>query len=227
MKWVRAVAAVGLVSTGVVLVGVGPSQAQLTSCAGGAVIEEAPYACSETRVIDGFTVTASLNVDAAGRAVIDFSTPTPPQADVPVAVHNYTSLDAEPRLFIDGTILAGQTTVQLVIPLILCGQIDMKAVEVTPGSPAGLIAGPQVTWGQVCQQVPTTVAPTTVAPTTVAPTTTPVSPTSIRPTSAPGTTLPSTGGSGSIPWTWGLAAVALGLGLSVLPRFWGPHRADG
>ena len=199
MKWVRAVAA----------------------------HREARYACSETRVIDGFTVTASLNIDAAGRAVIDFSTPTPPQADVPVAVHNYTSLDAEPRLFIDGTILAGQTTVQLVIPLILCGQIDMKAVEVTPGSPAGLIAGPQVTWGRSASRSPPRWLLPPWRPTTVAPTTTPVSPTSIRPTSVPRTTLPSTGGSGSIPWTWGLVAVVLGLGLSVLPRFWGPHRADG
>lgn len=227
MNWVRAVAATSLVSAGVVLVGIGPSQAQVATCTGDNVIEEAPYACTETRVIDGFTVTVNLSIDAAGRAVIDFSTPTPPQADVPVAVHNYTSIDAEPRQFINGTILAGQTTVQLVIPLILCGQIDMKAVEVTPGSPTGLIAGPQVTWGQVCQQVPTTVAPTTVAPTTVAPTTTPVSPTSIQPTSVPRTTLPSTGGGGSIPWTWGLVAVAMGLGLLVLPRFWGPQRADG
>jgi hypothetical protein len=207
--------------TGVALVGTGTTAAQVATCTGDNVIEQAPYACTETRVITGITFTINLNIDAAGRAVVDYQMSPAQQTAVPIAVHNYTSIDSDPRQFINGTIPAGQTTAQLVIPAIDCGQIDIKAVEVTPGTPGGLIAGPVVTWGQVCEQVPTTLAPTTAAPTT-----TPVVPTSIGPTSTPRTTLPNTGGGGSIPWTWGFVAIALGAGLLVVPRFWRDGRTE-
>jgi hypothetical protein len=220
MRLARVVAAAGLVAAGIVVVGVRTAQSQTGSCTGNNVIEQAPFTCTETRTITGIEFTVTLAVDAAGRAVIDYTMSPVQQADVPIAVHNYTDIDSDPRQFINDTIVAGQTTAQLVIPTIDCGQIDMKAVDVTPGAPAGLIAGPVVTWGQVCQQVPTT----TTTPTTVAPTTTPVVPTSIGPTTSratvPPSTLPPTGGGSNIPWFWGLVAIGTGLALTVVPRFW-------
>ena len=156
-------------------------------------------------------------------AVVGF-TMSPVQAGaVPIAVHSYTRIDADPRQFINGSIPAGQTTAQLVVPRIECGQLDIKAVDVTPGSPAGLIGSQQVTWGDVCPAGPdhdhqhhdddpgadcSTAAPTSVRPTQV--------PTSSgRVTS----TLPATGPSpGGTPWALGLLVLAVGCGPVVLPR---------
>ena len=101
---------------------------------------------------------------------------------------------------------AGQTTAQLVVPRIECGQFDIKAVFTTPGDSAGNIAGPEVTWGEVCQ-VPTT---TTVVPTTAA---TSVSPTSVSPT------IPPTGPSGLIEaWRWALPVLGLAAVLILAAR---------
>ena len=94
-----------------------------------------------------------------------------------------------------------------------CGQLDVKAIKVTPGDRSGNIAGPVVTWGDVCQTVPTTAttAPTTVSPSSVSPSS--VSPTNVQPT------IPSTGTAGVVPWTWALPPLALAAFLIFLSRF--------
>ena len=195
-----------LAGLGLVMSGATAAHAQANTCTGNNVIDQAPYSCTETRVIDGITFTVTLNVDATGQAVVDFTMDPVQQADVPIAVHSYTDISSDPRQFIDGVIPAGQTTAQIVVPRIECGQLDMKAVFITPGDSAGNIAGPEVTWGEVCQ-VPTT---TTVAPTTAA---TSVSPTSVSPT------IPPTGPNGLIAaWRWALPVLGLAAVLILAAR---------
>lgn len=198
---VSAVAGVGLVVSGATV-----AHAQANTCTGNNVIDQAPYTCTETRVISGITFTVVLNVDATGQAVVDYTMDPVQQADVPIAVHSYTDISSDPRQFINGVIPAGQTTAQLVVPRIECGQLDMKAVFVTPGDSAGNIAGPQVTWGEVCQVATTT---------TIAPTSTPTSasPTSVRPT------IPPTGPNGLVAaWRWALPVLGLAAVLILLAR---------
>ncbi len=195
-----------LAGLGLVMSGATAAHAQANTCTGNNVIEQAPYSCTETRVIDGITFTVTLNVDAAGQAVVDFTMDPVQQADVPIALHSYTDISSDPRQFINGVIPAGQTTAQLVVPRIECGQLDIKAVFTTPGDSAGNIAGPEVTWGEVCQ-VPTT---TTVVPTTAA---TSVSPTSVSPT------IPPTGPNGLIEaWRWALPVLGLAAVLILAAR---------
>jgi hypothetical protein len=100
---------------------------------------------------------------------------------------------------------AGQTTAQLVVPRIECGQLDIKAVFTTPGDSAGNIAGPEVTWGDVCQ-VPTTTTTPTTTPTSV-------SPTSVSPT------IPPTGANRLVEaWRWALPLLGLAAVMIVAAR---------
>jgi hypothetical protein len=92
-----------------------------------------------------------------------------------------------------------------VVPRIDCGQLDIKAVEVTPGVPEGRIAGPQVTWGDVCQTPATT---TTTIPVTVSPTS------AVAPT-----TLPPTGSNAAAIWKWTLPIFAVAAVLILVSRF--------
>jgi hypothetical protein len=209
MRLVRQIVILGLVGLASLVVS-GPASAQTNTCTGNHVIETAPYGCTETKVINGITFSITLTVDATGRATVDYVMSPVQQADVPISVHSYTNISSDPRQFIDGVILAGQTTAQIVVPRIECGQLDMKAVFITPGDAAGNIAGPVVTWGEVCQAVPTTVAPTTT-PSSVSPSS--VSPSSVRPT------IPSTGTAGVLPWVWSLPAFALAAVLIAASRW--------
>ncbi|HEU0042142.1 MAG TPA: hypothetical protein VFQ15_07320 [Jiangellaceae bacterium] len=198
---VSAVAGLGLVVAGATT-----AHAQANTCTGNNVIDQAPYSCTETRDISGITFTINVNIDATGRAVVDFTMSPAQQADIPIAVHSYTDISADPREFINGVIPAGQTTAQIVVPRIECGQFDIKAVETTPGDSAGNIAGPVVTWGVVCQ-VPTTT--TTVAPT---------SPTSVSPSSVT-PTIPPTGASRLVEaWRWAVPLLGLAAIMIVVAR---------
>jgi hypothetical protein len=185
-----------LAGLGLAVAGATTAHAQPNTCTGNNVIDQAPYSCTETRDITGITFTINLNIDAAGRAVVDYTMSPVQQADVAIAVHSYTDISSDPRQFIDGVIPAGQTTAQLVVPRIECGQLDIKAVATTPGDSAGNIAGPEVTWGDVCQ-VPTTTTSPTTAPTSV-------SPSSVSPT------IPPTGANGMVEaWRWALPVLGL------------------
>ena len=213
MRFARQLVVAAVVGAGFVVAGGGVADAQLGSCTGNKVIDHAPYSCSDTKVINGITFTAQLDVDAAGKATVTYTMTPVQQADVPIAVHSYTDISLGPKQFINGTIPAGQTTATLVVPRIECGQLDIKAVFVTPGDSQGNIAGPVVTWGDVCQTVPTTTttAPTTVSPSSVSPSS--VSPTNVQPT------IPATGTAGVVPWTWALPPLALAAFLIFLSRF--------
>ena len=213
MRFARQLVVAAVVGAGLVVAGGGVANAQLGSCTGNKVIDHAPYDCTDTKVINGITFTATLNVDAAGKATVSYVMDPVQQTDTPIAVHSYTDISLGPKQFINGTIPAGQTTATLVVPLIECGQLDIKAVFVTPGDSSGNIAGPVVTWGVVCQTVPTT---TTTPPTTVSPTT--ASPASVSPTNV-SPTIPSTGTGGVVPWTWALPPLALAAILIFLSRF--------
>lgn len=190
------------------------------ACTGNQVIQQAPYTCEGTKTDQGITVNAVLSVDANGRAQADYTLPVAANVAVPIALHSWIGIDTGPDIVVTGSIPAGSTTGQLVIPEIRCGQVDVKAIDITPGHAAGDIAGPYITWGENCQAVPTTtISPTSVAPTSVGPTTTnDVSPTSaIRPTS----TLPHTGGgNASNPGIVALIAIASGIALLAIARRW-------
>jgi hypothetical protein len=212
MRFARQLVVAAVVGAGLVVAGGGVADAQLLgSCNGNKVIDHAPYDCTDTRVINGITFTATLNIDAAGRATITFVMDPAQSADIAIAIHNYTNINQDPRQFVTGTIPAGATTATLVVDRIECGQLDVKAIKVTPGDRSGNIAGPVVTWGDVCQTVPTTAttAPTT-APSSVSPSS--VSPTNVQPT------IPSTGTAGVVPWTWALPPLALAAFLIFLSR---------
>jgi hypothetical protein len=194
-----------LAGLGFVVAGATTAGAQANTCTGNNVIDQAPYSCTETRDISGITFTINLNIDATGQAVVDFTMDPPQQADVPIAVHSYTDISQDPRQFINGVIPAGQTTAQLVVPRIECGQLDIKAVFTTPGDSAGNIAGPEVTWGDVCQ-VPTTTTTPTTTPTSV-------SPTSVSPT------IPPTGANRLVEaWRWALPLLGLAAVMIVAAR---------
>jgi hypothetical protein len=213
MRFARQLVVAAVVGAGLVVAGGGVADAQLGSCNGNKVVDHAPYSCSDTKVISNITFTAQLDVDAAGKATVTYTMDPVQTADVPIAVHSYTDISLGPKQFINGTIPAGQTTATLVVPRIECGQLDIKAVFTTPGDSSGNIAGPVVTWGDVCQTVPTTAttAPTTVSPSSVSPSS--VSPTNVQPT------IPSTGTAGVVPWTWALPPLALAAFLIFLSRF--------
>jgi hypothetical protein len=211
MRFARQLVVAAVVGAGLVVAGGGVANAQLGSCNGNKVIDHAPYDCTDTKVINGITFTATLNVDAAGKATVTFLMSPVQQTDTPIAVHSYTDINQDPRQFINGTIPAGQTTATLVVPRIECGQLDIKAVFTTPGDSSGNIAGPVVTWGDVCQTVPTTTTPTTVSPSSVSPSS--VSPSSVGPT------IPSTGTAGVVPWTWALPPLAVAAFLIFLSRY--------
>ena len=212
MRSMRRVLIAGWFAAAVVIALGGAAQAQVPNCTGNKVIDHAPYTCTDTKVITGITFDITLNVDIAGRAVVDYIMTPAQNADVPIALHSYTDINQDPRQFINGTIPAGQTTAQLVVPRIECGQLDIKAVEVTPGASAGNIAGPQVTWGDVCQ-VPAT---TTTTTTTVVPTS--ASPSSVSPASVTPRTIPATGTGGVVPWAWSLPVLAVAVVLIAVSR---------
>lgn len=214
MRFARQLVVAAVVGAGLIVAGGGVAHAQLLgSCNGNRVIDHAPYSCSDTRVIDGVSFTAQLDIDAAGKATVTFTIPSPAVADITIAVHSYTNINQDPRQFVQGTIPANGTTATLVVDRIECGQLDIKAIHVTPGDTTGNIAGPVVTWGDVCQTAPTTTAAPT---TTVSPTT--ASPSSVSPTNV-GPTIPSTGTAGVVPWTWALPPLALAAFLTFLSRF--------
>ena len=154
-------------------------------------------------MINGISFTAQLDVDAAGKATVTYTIPSPAVAEIPIAVHSYTDINLGPKQFVTGTIPIDATTATLVVPRIECGQLDIKAVFTAPGDSNGNIAGPVVTWGDVCQTVPTTA---TTAPTTVSPSACrrPASrrPTSSRPSPAPGPPASCRGRGRCRPWRW-------------------------
>ena len=214
MRFARQLVVAGVVAAGLVVAGGGVADAQLLgSCNGNKVIDHAPYSCSDTKVINGITFTAQIDIDAAGKATVTFTMDPPQQTDMTIAVHSYTNINQDPQQFVQGTIPAGTVTATLVVDRIECGQLDVKAVDVAPGDTTGRIAGPVVTWGDVCQTVPTTAttAPTTVSPSSVSPSS--VSPTNVQPT------IPATGTAGVVPWTWALPPLALAAFLIFLSRF--------
>jgi hypothetical protein len=213
MRFARQLVVAAVVGAGLVVAGGGVADAQLGSCTGNKVVDHAPYSCSDTKVISNITFTAQLDVDAAGRATVTYTMDPVQTAVVPIAVHSYTDISLGPKQFINGLIPVGATTATLVVPRIECGQLDIKAVFTTPGDSQGNIAGPVVTWGDVCQTVPTTAttAPTTVSPSSVSPSS--VSPSSVSPT------IPSTGTAGVVPWTWALPPLAVAAFLIFLSRF--------
>ena len=212
MRFARQVVVAAVVGTGLVVAGGGAAHAQLLgSCNGNKVVDHAPYSCNDTKVINGITFTAQLDVDATGKATVTYTMDPVQQADVPIAVHSYTDINLGPKQFINGTIPAGQTTAVLVVPRIECGQLDVKAVFTTPGDSSGNIMGPVVTWGDVCQTAPTTTTTTTVPSS--------VSPSSVSPSSVSPATIPSTGTAGVVPWTWALPPLALAAVLIFVSRF--------
>lgn len=213
------VGVLGVVALVGVLVARHPARADAAGagCTGRNVVQQAPYVCTTTRTIGGIDITVHLDVDADGRAVVSFAISPPQAVDVPVAIHNYTGISGEPRQFVEGVIPAGTTTTTLVVPQILCGQFDMKAVHTTPGDRAGHIAGPVLSWGQNCT-VPATTSPTT-PPTTVAATTT--TPTRVAPQTVTAAPLPTTGAQPAVPWPVAPVMLAVGAAAIVVARLAG------
>lgn len=215
MRVGRSILASAAIGIGVLVIPAATAGA--AACTGNQVIQQAPYTCEGSKTDQGITVNAVLSVDAAGRAVADFTLPVAANVAVPIALHSWTGIDTGPPIMVTGSIPAGSLTGQLVIDEINCGQLDVKAIDITPGHAAGDIAGPYITWGENCQVAPTTTT-TAVVPTSVGPTTTG----NISPTSAARstTTLPHTGGDVSGPGLVAIVAIGAGAVLLLLARRW-------
>ena len=61
----------------------------------------------DTKVINGITFTAQLDVDAAGKATVTYTMIRSSRRDIPIAVHSYTDINLGPKQFINGVIPAG------------------------------------------------------------------------------------------------------------------------
>jgi hypothetical protein len=195
-------------------------------CTGKKVVQQAPYSCSTTRTIDGVEVTADLDVDANGRAVVTFTISPPQAVDLPVTVHNYTGIGGEPRQFVDGVIVAGTTTTTLVVEQVTCGQFDMKAVHTRAGDRRGHVAGPVLSWGQNCTVPTSTPPPTTApptAPTSAAPVPSTAAPVRVAPATVRAATLPPTGSGSAVPWPVATGMIAVGVAVLIVTRRAGPH----
>jgi hypothetical protein len=203
-----------LLCVGLALIEGGEAVAQSGRCTGNGIVQQAPYTCTSTRVIDAITFDVTVRVEADGQAVVDvLISPTQPDP-VPISLHSYTAISQSPSVFVDGSIPPGSTGAQLVIPQVMCGQLDVKAVHTAPGDVRGHITGPRVTWGQNCtpQSTSTTTSGDT-APTSVAASVAPLQvSTSTRPTA-----LPATGGVGRL-WMWAVGALSISAALVVVAR---------
>ena len=110
-----------------------------------------------------------------------------------------------------GEIPPGATTATLAVVL-QCGQIDIKAVTLGNGVPAGHIAAPFVTTSNSCAAVsPSTTAPPTTIEATSVPATTAPAPTPVSARVLPATALPPTG-SGRVDGALWLTVGLVGLG---------------
>jgi hypothetical protein len=226
----------GAVGVSALIVGAGivalSGTAGAAACTGARVVVTAPYTCTKTKTIDGVTVHVTLVVNAEGRAVATYRLDRPQPGDVEIVMRSYRGVAADP-VTASGKIPAGEVAGELVIGVIQCGQVDVKAIYTAPGDRRGNIAGPYVTWGNNCQPLPTSVPATSAPPTTAAVTTIPASvlPTSVvrPPTSAPATewteygVLPTTGSNDASAVEWGVAAIVAGLGLVVAAQFRRPR----
>jgi hypothetical protein len=225
-KSLRRALMVGVVGLTLAIIGGSRSYAQSGSCAGNGIIQQAPYSCHASRVINGMTFDVTLDVSSDGRAVISYVMSPAQPVDVAIAAHSYTGIAGDPHQDETGTIPAGQTTAQLVIPRVECGQLDIKAVSTSLGAAAGRIAGPRLSFGQNCRVAavtgptpgsPGTTAPTSTAPATAQAPTVSVEARTITAGPAPAqATLPTTGG--ALDWKWSLPILAGGAVLLVLAR---------
>jgi hypothetical protein len=235
-EWLVPVLVTGLAGLAAAVATTSAAQAQGARCTGNSVVNQAPYGCMASKVIDGISFGVTLNVDSGGRAVVDVVMSPAQPTDVPISVHSYTGVSQSPSQFVDGSIPAGATTGQIVVAQIECGQFDVKAVHTAPGAAAGHVTGPWVTWGAGCQ-VPattTTATPTTATPTTATPTTggasTVASPAGVTSPSAnvlaetesasgprSASTIPVTGGVGPL-WMWAAGLLGLASVLILISR---------
>jgi len=186
------------------------ASAQVAACTGNSVIQVAPYSCTSTRTIDGTTFTVVLDVTADRAVTVSFSLDAPRSVPTPIRVESHVGIGGTPPAAgrAEGVIPAGATNAVLAVEL-QCGQIDIKAVTMGNGQPAGHIAGPFVTTASSCAPVP---PPTTVPPPSV-PTTAGPPPTTATVAVEAAVTLPPTGGGppDTVPWL-ALGGIALGAG---------------
>ena len=154
------------------------AEAKSSACTGNGVVQVAPYTCTRSRTIDGTTFTVVLDVTADRAVTVSYSLDAPRAVPTPIRVQSHVGLAGGPPAEgqAEGVIPAGATTATLAV-ILQCGQIDIKAVTLGNGQPAGHIAAPFVTTANSCAAVP----PTTTAP-----------PTTVEATSLPATTAPTT-----------------------------------
>ena len=155
-------------------------------CGGNQTNHPAPVTCTNSRPIDGTTVTVVLDVSAGGVATVTYTLDAPRPADTAIRVRWHEGISTGPILSeISGVIPAGSTgPVTLSVSASTCGgQIDMKAVFTANGDVRGRVGAPMVS-------TPSCTAATTTTPTTTA-TTTPTTTATTSPSTPAATTTPS------------------------------------
>ena len=210
MRWLVAASAGALVGLAGLVAMAGAASAQVPACTGNSVIQNAPYTCTSTRTIDGTAFTIVLDVTADRAVTVNFSLDAPRSVPTPIRVESHVGIGGTPPAAgrAEGVIPPGATTAVLAVVL-QCGQIDIKAVTMGNGQPAGHIAGPFVTTSGSCAPVPpSTTAPPAVPTTVSSPPTAATTPTVAVEAAV---ALPRTGSgpSGWVLWT-ALGGVALG-----------------
>jgi hypothetical protein len=174
--------AAGLATAGLAFATSGTAGA-LPNCGGNNDVKVAPLTCTNTRTIDGTTVTVVLDVTAAGVMTIEYTLDPAPAVDIPIRVRAHRGISSNPGTHeVEGVIRAGTTSGVLVVQN-NCGQVDVKAVFTGNGDARGRVAGPFITTADNCSSTPATTAPTTAPPTSAGGGST-------TPTSESGTTCP-------------------------------------
>jgi hypothetical protein len=173
----------------VVLVSAATAAAQVPACTGNGIVQLAPYSCTSSRTIDGTIFTIVLRVGADRAVTVAYTLDAPRAVPTPIRVQSHVGLAGGPPPDgrASGVIPPGATVADLAV-ILQCGQIDIKAVTLGNGLPAGHIAAPFVTTANSCAAVPPPTSP----------------PTTIEATSLPATTAPTTNASSAV-----LPAVAL------------------
>src|SRR5262245_18636647 len=127
--------AAGLVASAI------PAAAQSAACAGNAIEHVAPYSCTSSRTIDGTVFTVVLSVSADRAVTVDYRLGEARTVPTPIRVESHVGISGTPppEGRAEGVIPPGATTATLAVVL-QCGQLDVKAVTVGRGQPAGRVA---------------------------------------------------------------------------------------
>ena len=205
------------------------AQAQgLPLCGGNQTDRPAPRTCTNTRTIDGTTITIVLEVTTAGVASATYTFDAPRPTDTPLRIRWHEGISSGPTAAEDDAVMPAGSVgpVTLVVTTPGCGgQIDVKAVFTANGDERGRAGAPFISITGCGTPTTTTTTPpsteqiaTTVVPTTQS--TGSAVTNAVQPTAAAASrgVLPETGGDSTTVLVAGFLAVLAGGSIVLVTR---------